>query len=125
MAVSSTATTAIAIAIATWKLEIKNGSVCPRPPAVVIMPMVAPRIHGEPRPVSEPSSEPHSAKPMEMPAPMLAAKPTRKASALLCVTKAVANKGVADVIGLSPGTRLSPDHGSFPRSCYPEGIRRF
>ena len=41
------------------------------------MPQVMPRSQGEPRPVSEPSSDSASAKPMLMPAPIEAASPTR------------------------------------------------
>ena len=54
-----------------------------------------PRIRGAPRPVSEPSSDSASAKPMLMPAPMDAARPTRKVSQLLCVAKAAANSGAS------------------------------
>src|SRR5579885_3384551 len=72
---------------------MRNGSVCPMPPAVVIRPVAAPRIQGDPRPVSEPSSDKASAKPIEMPAPTEAARPTRKASQLLCVAKAAAKSG--------------------------------
>ena len=39
---------------------------------------VMPRSQGEPRPVSDPSSDSASAKPMLMPAPIEAASPTRK-----------------------------------------------
>jgi len=42
-----------------------------------MMPLAAPRSQGEPRPVSEPSSDSASAKPMLMPAPIEAASPTR------------------------------------------------
>ena len=42
-----------------------------------MMPLAAPRSHGEPRPVSEPSSDSASANPMLMPAPIEAASPTR------------------------------------------------
>jgi len=47
-------------------------------PSVVINPQVRPRSQGEPRPVSDPSSDKASAKPMLMPAPIEAASPTRK-----------------------------------------------
>jgi hypothetical protein len=43
-----------------------------------MIPQVAPRSQGEPRPVIDPSSESASAKPMLMPAPIEAARPTRK-----------------------------------------------
>ena len=49
----------------------------------VMRPQTRPESSGCPRPVSEPSSESASAKPMEMPAPSDAARPTRKASGLL------------------------------------------
>src|SRR6202023_581291 len=55
----------------------RYGSACPRPPSVVMIPQVAPRSQGEPRPVIDPSSESASAKPMLMPAPIEAARPTR------------------------------------------------
>jgi len=52
-------------------------------------------VHGEPRPVSEPSSESASAKPIEMPAPIEAATPTRKVSQVLCVANAAAKSGAS------------------------------
>src|ERR1700730_11452607 len=79
--------------VATRKSEIRNGSVCPIPPAVVINPVAAPRIHGDPRPVNDPSSDNDSANPIEIPAPTDAASPTKNASQLLCVAKAAANNG--------------------------------
>src|SRR6266851_1485971 len=92
---SSTATTMTATSMATRKLLIKKGSVCPIPPAVVINPVTAPRSHGDPRPVSEPSSESPSEKAIEIPAPIEAASPTRNASQLLCEAKAAANSGAS------------------------------
>jgi len=65
------------------------------PPIVVITPQIPPRNHGEPRPVKDPSSESASAKPMEMPAPMDAASPTRKVDQLLCVANAAAKSGAS------------------------------
>jgi len=53
----------------------------------VIQPGLAGLIIGRPRPVSEPSSESASAKAIEIPAPTEAAKPTRKASHVLCWRK--------------------------------------
>src|SRR6267154_1845204 len=50
------------------------------PPRAVIDPVMSPRIHGVPRPVRLPSSDSASAKPMLMPAPIDAARPTAKAS---------------------------------------------
>src|SRR6266550_3504169 len=88
-------TTITAISVATWKLPIRNGSVCPNPPAVVINPVAAPRIHGDPRPVSDPSSDSDSANPIDIPAPNEAANPTRNASQLLCVAKAAAKSGAS------------------------------
>src|SRR5438105_6112763 len=95
MTQSSTATTTAATSVAARKLEIKNGSVCPIPPAVVINPVTPPRSQGDPRPVSEPSSESPSEKAIEIPAPIEAASPTRKASQLLCEAKAAANSGAS------------------------------
>src|SRR5262245_62643728 len=65
------------------------------PPIAVITPHTAPRTSGAPRPVSEPSSESASAKPMEMPAPTDAASPTRNVSHVLWVAKAAANSGAS------------------------------
>src|SRR5437763_6231988 len=95
MTQSSTATTTAATSVAARKLEIKNGSVCPIPPAVVINPVTPPRSQGEPHPVSEPSSESHSENAMEIPAPMEAASPTRNASQLLCEANAAAKIGAS------------------------------
>ena len=67
----------------------------PTPPIVVITPQTEPRSHGAPRPVSEPSSEAASAKPIEMPAPTDAAMPTRKVSQVLWVANAAANSGAS------------------------------
>src|SRR2546427_644494 len=92
---SSTATTMTATNMATRKLAIKKGKVCPIPPAVVINPVTAPRSHGEPRPVSDPSSESPSENAIEIPAPMEAASPTRKASQLLCEANAAAKMGAS------------------------------
>src|SRR5947208_1279134 len=58
-------------------------------------PQIAPRTSGAPRPVSEPSSESASAKPMEMPAPTDAASPTRNVSHVLWVAKAAAKSGAS------------------------------
>jgi hypothetical protein len=49
------------------------------PPIAVAMPVIAPRLIGTPRPVTVPSSDSASAKPMLMPAPSEAASPTTKA----------------------------------------------
>ena len=76
-------------------LEGRNGSVCPIPPRAVIAPQITPRTHGCPRPVRLPSSESASAKPMLMPAPADAARPTRNASLELCVANAEANTGAS------------------------------
>src|SRR6266850_8541163 len=74
---------------------MRNGIVCPIPPAVVISPVTDPRNHGDPRPVSDPSSESPSENAIEMPAPIDAASPTRNASQLLCEAKAAANNGAS------------------------------
>ena len=73
----------------------RYGSECPNPPIAVISPQMPPRSRGEPRPVSEPSSERASAKPMLIPAPMEAARPTRKVCKLFWVAKAAANSGAS------------------------------
>src|SRR5438034_1399677 len=65
------------------------------PPAVVMSPVTPPRSHGEPRPVSEPSSESPSENAMEIPAPIEAASPTRNASELCRVANAAANSGAS------------------------------
>ena len=67
----------------------------PTPPIVVMTPQTEPRSHGVPRPVSEPSSEAASAKPIEMPAPTDAAMPTRNVSQVLWVANAAANSGAS------------------------------
>ena len=59
---------------------MRYGKVCPSPPTVAIKPQMTPRTQGRPRPVSLPSSERASAKPMLIPAPMPAAGPTRNVS---------------------------------------------
>ena len=58
-------------------------------------PQTAPRTTGAPRPVSEPSSDKASAKPIEMPAPIAAASPTRNVAQVLWVAKAAANSGAS------------------------------
>jgi hypothetical protein len=65
------------------------------PPTVVMRPQTVPRAQGRPRPLSTPSSDIASAKPMLMPAPTEAAMPTRKASLLVCVAKAAAKTGAS------------------------------
>src|SRR5579862_817258 len=57
--------------------------------------MTNPRIHGDPLPVKDPSSDSDSANPIEIPAPTEAASPTRNASQLLCVANAAANNGAS------------------------------
>src|SRR5262245_16657525 len=74
---------------------MRYGRVCPRPPRAVINPQMNPRISGRPRPVRLPSSESASANPMLMPAPTVAASPTRNVSQLLAVAKAAANSGAS------------------------------
>jgi hypothetical protein len=56
---------------------------------------MVPRIHGEPRPASEPSSDKASANPMLIPAPTDAARPTRNVGQFLCVAKAAAKSGAS------------------------------
>src|SRR5213082_145749 len=91
MTQSYTATTTAATSVAARKLEIKNGSVCPIPPAVVINPVTLPRSQGEPRRVSEPSSDSPSENGMEIPAPKEAAIPTSSECHLCFVANAAAN----------------------------------
>src|SRR2546429_7636157 len=96
------------------------------PPAVVMSPVTPPRSHGEPRPVSEPSSESPSENAMEIPAPIEAASPTRNASELCRVANAAANSGASvetepSISPAKPGcttcskdrksTRLNSSHG--------------
>src|SRR4029077_17866155 len=90
---NSQMTTATAIHVATWTSGIKYGRLWPNPPTAVISPQTVPRAHGWPRPVRLPSSDSASANPMLIPAPRLAANPTRNASQLLWVAKAAANNG--------------------------------
>jgi len=65
------------------------------PPAVVINPQTMPRRSGLPRPVRLPSSLRASANPMEMPAPTLAASPTRKAGPECWIANAAAKRGAS------------------------------
>ena len=58
-------------------------------------PQTSPRSSGAPRPESLPSSDKASAKPIEMPAPIEAASPTRKAFQELWVAKAAAKTGAS------------------------------
>src|SRR2546423_480555 len=59
---------------------MRNGSECSAPPTKVIAPMITPRMTALPRPVSLPSSERPSERPMLMPAPSAVASPTRSAA---------------------------------------------
>src|SRR5207248_8528055 len=93
MSKSSIVTITTAIAVAVRKFGIKYGNVWPIPPAVVINPQTTPRSRGLPRPVRLPSSEAASANPIEIPAPTLAARPTRNAAWLLWVANAAAKTG--------------------------------
>ena len=90
---SSSTTTTNARMVAVRKCGIRYGRVWKTPPRVVITPQIVPRIHGAPRPVSEPLSDKPSAMPIEMPAPTEAAMPTRKVSQELPVAKAAAKSG--------------------------------
>src|ERR1700683_1823819 len=92
---SSTITTPQATDMAVQNAGIRNGNVWPMPPSVVIRPQMPPRIHGAPRPVRLPLSDSASAKPMEMPAPIEAARPTTKASHDRPVANAAANSGAS------------------------------
>ena len=60
-----------------------------------MIPEASPRLTGEPRPDSSPSSEAASVKPIEMPAPTEAATPTRKVVQVSWVAKAVAKIGAS------------------------------
>src|SRR2546426_12841521 len=77
------------------------------PPAKVISPQTPPRSGGRPRPVRLPSSLRAPATPIEIPAPTLAAAPTRNASDELWVAKAAANSGasVETELSISPASR--------------------
>ena len=63
--------------------------------AAVMMPEARPRFSGDPRPESTPSSWAASVKPMEMPAPTEADRPTRKVCQVSCVAKAAAKIGAS------------------------------
>src|SRR5215210_6755739 len=63
------------------------------PPTNVASPVIDPRNSGLPRPVSDPSSDSPSEKPMLIPAPTAAARPTRNVTPGSLVAKAVANNG--------------------------------
>ena len=80
IAVSSIATTIPATTRAVCTSEIRNGRVWNTPPMAVIEPVTIPRATAEPRPVSRPSSESASEKPMLMPAPSAVASPTNNAA---------------------------------------------
>ena len=95
MTPNSITTTSIAAVIAARKSGMRNGSVCPIPPRAVMRPQMNPRVQGRPRPVRLPSSDNASAKPMLMPAPSDAARPTAKASQVFFVAKAAANTGAS------------------------------
>ena len=84
----NTAMPAIAVAIRMRSPGSSRwGMVWPRPPSVVIAPQVMPRSQGEPRPVSEPSSD-NAGKPMLMPAPI-----RRRAHQNVCQLWCVASRG--------------------------------
>src|SRR5215208_3499367 len=72
---------------------MRKGRVCKMPPTNVAKPVIVPRKIGLPRPVSDPSSESPSEKPMLIPAPTAAARPTRNVILGSLVAKAVANNG--------------------------------
>src|SRR5918911_2716390 len=74
---------------------MRKGMVCRMPPTKVAKPVIAPRKSGFPRPVSDPSSERPSEKPMLIPAPTAAASPTRNVILGSLVAKAVANNGAS------------------------------
>src|SRR5829696_7649118 len=65
------------------------------PPTNVARPVIVPRKNGLPRPVSDPSSESPTEKPMLIPAPTAAASPTRNVILGSLVAKAVANNGAS------------------------------
>src|SRR5215216_4914851 len=74
---------------------MRKGRVCRMPPTNVAKPVIEPRKNGLPRPVSDPSSESPSEKPMLIPAPTAAANPTRNVILGSLVAKAVANNGAS------------------------------
>src|SRR5688500_11727858 len=74
---------------------MRKGRVCRMPPTNVARPVIVPRKYGLPRPVSDPSSESPSEKPMLIPAPTAAASPTRNVILGSLVAKAVANNGAS------------------------------
>src|SRR5262245_56627662 len=87
---SSIAKTITAKMVAVVKWGMRYGNVWPSPPTALMRPQTGPRIHGDPRPVREPSSERPSAKAIEIPAPTEAAMPTRNVCQVLWVAKAQA-----------------------------------
>src|SRR5215208_3379770 len=95
MASSSKPTTPKARYSARLTCRIRNGRVCRMHPTKVAKPVIAHRKSGLPRPVSDPSSESPSEKPMLIPAPTAAAKPTRNVTPGSLVAKAVANSGAS------------------------------
>src|SRR6266545_3936090 len=86
-----------------WVLPIRKGRVWKVPPTKVAMPVSAPRTTELPRPLSSPSSESPSDRPMLIAAPSEVASPTRKA-ACAPARKAVAKIGarVDTVPSISP-----------------------
>jgi len=62
-----------------------------------MIPEAKPRLTGLPRPDSSPSSDAASVKPIEMPAPIEAARPTNRVVRVSCVAKAVAKIGASVV----------------------------
>ena len=59
---------------------MRKGSACAAPPTNVATPVIIPRVTELPRPVSEPSSDSPSERPIEMAAPSAAATPTSSAA---------------------------------------------
>src|SRR5215211_642710 len=95
MASSSRPTTPKATYSARFTCGMRKGKVCKMPPTNVARPVIVPRKNGLPRPVSDPSSESPSEKPMLIPAPTAAASPTRNVILGSLVAKAVANNGAS------------------------------
>src|SRR5674476_1662919 len=86
-------TTINAIVVAVQNSGMRYGSVWPSPPMAVMTPDAMPRFQGDPRPEILPSSCAASVKPIEIPAPTDAERPTRKVVHGSWVAKAVAKIG--------------------------------
>jgi hypothetical protein len=95
MATSSHPTTTYASFSATARLGMRKGNVWSIPPNPVATPVMLPRRTGPPRPVTVPSSDKASERPMLTAAPSEAASPTKKALKGRAVSPAAAKIGAS------------------------------